>query len=57
MRHIKQNTQGIYTMVEANEPLENHLSILEHPELFEIVDNDLPEYYQILFYQNENVIS
>lgn len=54
MRHIKQKTEGVYTIVQANEPLENHLSITEHPELFEIVDNDLPEYYQTLIYQNEN---
>jgi hypothetical protein len=53
MRHIKQKTQGVYTIVEAKEPLENHLSILEHSELFEIVDNDLPKYYQILIYANE----
>jgi hypothetical protein len=53
MRHIKQNTEGVYTMVEASEPLEDHLSIIEHPELFEIVDNDLPEYYQTLTYQSD----
>lgn len=57
MRHIKQNTEGVYTVVEASEPLENHPSITEHPEYFEVVDNDLPEYYQTLVYQNENVIS
>jgi hypothetical protein len=55
MRHIKQNTAGVYTMVIADEPLENHLSIIEHPELFEIVDNELPEYYQTLIYQSENI--
>lgn len=53
MRHIKQKTEGVYTVVEASEPLESHPSIIEHPEYFEVVDNDLPDYYQTLVYQSD----
>jgi hypothetical protein len=51
MRHIKQKTEGTYTIVQATEPLENHPSILNHPDLFEIVDGDIPEHHNILIYQ------
>jgi len=52
MRHIKQKTDGTYTIVEATEPLENHPSIVNHPDLFEIVDEDIPEQYNVLIYQD-----
>jgi len=55
MRHIRQiNSVGTdsYTVVIANEPLEQHPSILEHPELFEISEDDIPEKYQYLNYQD-----
>jgi len=40
MRHIRQiNTVGTnsYTVVMANEPLEQHPTIVLHPDLFEIL--------------------
>lgn len=51
MRHIRQiNSVGTnsYTVVIAEEPLEQHISILNHPDLFEISDDELPEYVQYL---------
>jgi hypothetical protein len=54
MRHIRQiNTVGTdsYTVVIANEPLEQHLSIVNHPELFEISEDEIPEYVQYLNYE------
>ncbi len=54
MRHIRQiNSVGTdsYTVVIANEPLEQHPSILEHPELFEISEDDIPEKHQYLNYE------
>ncbi len=55
MRHIRQiNSVGTnsYTVVIANEPLEQHPSILEHPEWFEISEDDIPEKHQYLNYQD-----
>jgi hypothetical protein len=55
MRHIRQiNSVGTdsYTVVIANEPLEQHPSILEHPELFEISEDDIPQKHQYLNYQD-----
>jgi len=55
MRHIRQiNSVGTdsYTVVIANEPLEQHPSILEHPELFEISEDDIPEKHRYLNYQD-----
>lgn len=57
MRHIRQIEIGIkkeietYTVVIAEEPLEQHNSIIEHPDLFEIVDGEIPEYVQYLSYE------
>jgi hypothetical protein len=54
MRHIRQiNTVGTesYTVVEANEPLENHPSIVNHPDLFEISEDAIPEKHQYLIYE------
>jgi hypothetical protein len=51
MRHIRQiNSVGTdsYTVVIAEEPLEQHPSILEHPELFEISEYKIPEKHQFL---------
>lgn len=50
MRHIKQINSNPYTVVVANEPLEEHLSVVDNPDLFVIVDADLPEYVQYLIY-------
>lgn len=57
MRHIRQIEIGIkkeietYTVVIAEEPLEEHNSIIEHPDLFEIVDGEIPENAQYLSYE------
>ena len=58
MLHIRQkNSVGTdsYTIVitdDWNEPLEQHPSIVERPEDFEIVDCEPPAYVQYLVYQN-----
>jgi len=55
MRHIRQiNSVGTdsYTVVIANEPLEQHPSIVEHPDLFEISEDEIPEKHQLLNYEN-----
>ena len=58
MRHIVQsNTIGTYTYTIVvtdnwNDTLENHPSIVEHPEWFEIVDTPIPEQHQFLIYQS-----
>jgi len=53
MRHIRQiNSVGTesYTVVIANEPLEQHPSIVNHPDLFEISEDNIPEIHQYLIY-------
>jgi len=58
MRHIRQiNSLGTntYTVVVTDgwdKPLEEHPSIVEHPELFEISEDAIPEYIQYLVYQS-----
>lgn len=54
MRHIRQiNSVGTesYTVVIANEPLEDHPSIVQHPNLFEISEDDIPLQHQYLIYE------
>lgn len=54
MRYIRQiNSVGTesYTVVIANEPLEEHLSIVQHPDLFEISEEEIPEKHQYLNYE------
>lgn len=51
MKHIRQISSQTYTVVIANEPLEEHNSIIEHPDLFEIVDCEIPENAQYLSYE------
>jgi len=50
--HIKQKTQGIYTIVDLenyNGDINNHPSVTNFPELFEVVTNDdIPSKFQIL---------
>ena len=63
MIHIRQknsvgtNTYGVVITDgyggENQPPIEQHPSILEHPELFEIVDTDIPEHYQNLIYTSD----
>lgn len=54
MRHIRQinsiNTDS-YTVVIAEEPLEQHLSIVNNPALFEISEDEIPEKHQYLNYE------
>lgn len=53
MRHIRQiNTVGTdsYTIVIAEEPLEEHPSIVDNPTLFEISEDEIPEEHQYLIY-------
>jgi hypothetical protein len=61
MIHIRQifdpttvTEESIYTVVvtEGYEDLTTHPSIVEHPEIFEIVDAELPEQYQFLNYSS-----
>jgi len=51
MRHIRQINTETYTVVIANEPLEEHLSLIEHPNLFELVDCEIPNNAQYLNYE------
>jgi len=54
MRHIRQiNSVGTdsYTVVIAKEPLEQHLSIVNNPTLFEISEDEIPEIHQYLIYE------
>ena len=51
MRHIRQiNSVGTdsYTVVVAAEPLENHSSVVQYPAIFEISEDELPEYVQYI---------
>jgi hypothetical protein len=52
MRHIRQKITDPYTVVNVNdgEVLEDHPSILEHPEVFEISEDPIPENAQFLNY-------
>lgn len=51
MKHIRQINTETYTVVIANEPLEEHNSIIEHSDLFEIIDCEIPENAQYLNYE------
>jgi hypothetical protein len=54
MRHIRQiNSVGTncYTIVIAEEPLELHPSIVQHPDLFEISEDEIPKFIQYLNYE------
>lgn len=56
MRHIHQiGTEGSsYTYIEtAISDLNEHPSVIEHPELFEIIDGSPPENAQRLIYSEE----
>jgi hypothetical protein len=54
MIHIRQKDLTTYTVIligDWDKPLEEHPSIIEHPEVFEIVDCELPtENLQYLIY-------
>jgi hypothetical protein len=60
MKHIRKRDSvtnkiinEIYTVVITKEwtlPLEQHPSVIENPEVFEVIDCELPDYYQQMFY-------
>lgn len=56
MKHIRQiNSIGTntYTIVKTEDwtaPLEEHPSVVEHPETFEVADCEIPEYIQYVIY-------
>jgi hypothetical protein len=63
MTHIRQkldNTNKIgdliaYSVVHTSDwtlPLEQHPSIVNNPDLFEIVDEEIPQHAQTLIYQS-----
>ena len=58
MKHIRQiNSVGTdsYTVVNTASwalPLEEHPSIVEHPNLFEISEESIPEQHQYLTYES-----
>lgn len=66
MRHIRKKDSSYdphiaYTVVITegyggeNQPmLEEHLSIVEHPEIFEVVDAEIPPHYQKMIYISES---
>jgi hypothetical protein len=41
----------VYTK-DWNKPLEEHPSIVENPDIFEIVDDEIPAHAQTLIYQS-----
>lgn len=63
MIHIRQKLdltnkigeQIAYSVVDTTSwtlPLTEHPSIIEHPEIFEIVDEEIPSHAQTLIYQS-----
>jgi hypothetical protein len=55
MIHIRSKDLSIYTIVVTTDwikPLEEHPSIIEHPESFEIIDCEIPNYIQYLNYES-----
>jgi hypothetical protein len=58
MKHIRQinsvdtDSYTIVNTISWTLPLEDHPSIIEHPELFEITEDPIPEQYQYLIYQS-----
>jgi len=58
MKHIRQinsvgtNTYTVVVLDGWDGPLEEHPSIVEHPEIFEISEDEIPEYIQYLVYQS-----
>ena len=58
MKHIRQiNSIGTdsYTIVVTTDwtlPLEEHPSVVEHPELFEISEDEIPVEHQYLIYES-----
>mgnify|MGYP006270592403 CR=1 FL=1 len=65
MKHIRsKDIDPTYTIVitdgygeEGQPTLEQHPSILDYPNLYEIVDCEIPEHCQYLIYRNNNNFS
>lgn len=55
MKHIHQINSVPYTVIVADEPLEEHISIVQNPNLFEILDSEIPSDSQYLNYQSNAV--
>lgn len=53
MEHIKQICVEPYTVVVAEGNLAQHPSVLNNPELFEVVNNEIPDNAQYLNYSTE----
>lgn len=57
MRYLIQKSEGTpIVVINAVEPLEDFLASMHNPELFEIVEGELPEIYMKLIYQNPNEV-
>jgi hypothetical protein len=63
MKHIRQKNSSIvkgevYAVVittDWNKPLEEHPSVIEKPDFFEVVDCEIPEFIQYVNYvSNDN---
>ena len=59
MAYIKQINSNCIVVnadqtVIPDDELISHPAIIEHPDLFEIVNENLPEKYDMLIYQSEN---
>ena len=58
MKHIRQinsvgtNTYTVVVLDGWDRPLEEYPAIHEHPELFEISEEEIPEQHQYLIYQS-----
>tara|TARA_R110000868_G_scaffold299492_1_gene559792 strand:+ start:619 stop:798 length:180 start_codon:yes stop_codon:yes gene_type:complete len=58
MKHIRQknsvgtNTYTIIVTLDWTLPLEQHPSVVEHPELFEISEDEIPVEHQYLIYES-----
>lgn len=54
MKHIRQKILIPYTVVVVapGEDLETHASIVEHPEVFEISEDEIPSNAQFLNYES-----
>lgn len=60
MKHIRQRNSStipgeVYAMVLTynwDKPLEEHPSVVEHPEMFEVVDCQIPDYCVYVNYES-----
>jgi hypothetical protein len=58
MKHIRQinsvytNSYTVVVTDDWNQPLEEHPSVVEHPELFEISEDVIPVKHQYLIYES-----